>query len=67
MAVIRWNPYRDVMTLREATNRLLEDSLGAVLCINSNARRFLLRLLYGAFSLILGFLLDDFSLFIGLL
>ena len=27
MAVIRWNPYRDVMTLREATNRLLEDSL----------------------------------------
>jgi HSP20 family protein len=26
MAVIRWNPWRDAMTLREATNRLLEDS-----------------------------------------
>jgi HSP20 family protein len=26
MAVIRWNPWRDTMTLREATNRLLEDS-----------------------------------------
>lgn len=26
MAVIRWNPWRDTMTLREATDRLLEDS-----------------------------------------
>lgn len=26
MTVIRWNPWRDTMTLREATNRLLEDS-----------------------------------------
>ena len=26
MAVIRWNPWRDAMTLREATNRILEDS-----------------------------------------
>jgi HSP20 family protein len=27
MAVIRWNPWRDMVSLREATNRLLEDSL----------------------------------------
>ncbi len=26
MAVIRWNPWRDPMTLREATNQLFEDS-----------------------------------------
>lgn len=26
MAVIRWSPWRDMGTLREATNRLLEDS-----------------------------------------
>ena len=26
MAVIRWNPWREATTLREATNRLLEDS-----------------------------------------
>lgn len=26
MTVIRWNPWREAMTLREATNRLLEDS-----------------------------------------
>jgi HSP20 family protein len=26
MAVIRWTPWRDTMTLREATDRLLEDS-----------------------------------------
>ena len=27
MAVIRWNPWRETVTLREATDRLLEDSL----------------------------------------
>ena len=26
MAVIRWNPWREAMTLRQATDRLLEDS-----------------------------------------
>jgi HSP20 family protein len=27
MTVVRWNPWREMMTLREATDRLLEDSL----------------------------------------